>query len=311
MKENFNFIGRKYEKAEIENAQSALQEWSRDSIQRISGESEKTPKEIKIINAVGTMIETELRTLGIMPNRSFDSNKIHIFNTKEYQEYIGDKNSKGEYSSTLDSIIIDKEISQNDARLFSILIHENIHQASTQKFYINKDQGIFDSRVGYRINSEWKKDDRKNRFRGFNEVMVDATTFKILMNNQEYLNQEFGITKEELNGPIFSYMDKAPILDSILKKVAVDNNKTLAEVFEIFEKGQFESTILNLKVIEQSFGSGSLQILSLLDHLDLEEDNLLLQSKILNYFSETDSFKRSAMGKDILDFYNQKSHLLS
>ncbi len=306
MKENPKFIGRKYQEEEKEHFASSLQSFSKESSVPVEGELEKTLEEIKIIETINSLLDSELKSIGIKEYSTLSAEKIHLLSNSVFLKKFPDTNAKGFFSSTLDSVYLNKESTDTKARFLSTLLHEAIHRASSVKFYGDLENSIYDARVGYRINSQWKDSGRQKRFRGFNELMVDYTTYKILSKNIEILESSFGITREDINGPIYSYMDYEPILSSIVKKISEDKKTDPLEVFNNLEKGQFENNIFVLKEIENSFGEGSLSILSLLSELKNKQENLLLDKMIFDYFGEEDAEKRKIIRSSIISFFNEK-----
>jgi|GEM_PF-2053909 len=304
MKENPKFIGRLYTEDEKKNLNATLSKWSEKSSERIEGESEKTEEEIKMIGILNSIIKSELESLGIEIYDPILLDKIHILPSNIFIEKFPNTNSEAFFLSIKDAIYINKDKVDTKVCTFSALLHELIHRASTIKLYADNNDGIYDARVGYRIRSPWKKPERENRLRGFNELMTDHTVYKILIKNQKLLQNFMNISREDIKGPIYSYMHYAPILESIVKKVAEDKNLSHLEVFDDFERGQFKDDILILKDVEKSFGKGSLEILSLLEIFKNKENNDKLEIMIKEFFSEEDDSKRQAIHDKILTFVN-------
>lgn len=301
MKENPKFIGRHYSKSEEEGLKKALQSWSEEELKPVEGELEKNREEVAIIKTINSMIENELKSLGVKEYEQIPLEKIHILSGEVFNEKFSDYERKASFIGTSDVVYLNKEKTDTKARFFSTLLHELIHRASKNKFYVDKKGGIHDARVGYRVWSPWKIKERENRLKGFNEIMVDYTVYKILSKNQKTLEANFGVTKEDILGPIYTYMNYAPILQSIVRKIAVDKGISEQEAFDSLERGQFAQTILVLKEIEHSFGKGSLAILSLLETLKKNEDNKKLETMIKKFFSEEDESKRQSLKVEIED----------
>jgi hypothetical protein len=306
MKEQPKFIGRKYQKDEQMGLRDTLQKWSQESLHSIEGELEKTKEEIQMIETANTLIKSEMESIGIQTYNPTPLKKIHILPENIFNKEFPNFKGKAFFSSTKDAIYINRDKVVTQAHMFSTLLHELIHRASTKKFYTDKDGGFYDARVGYRLRSPWKKDPkRENRLRGFNELMTDYTVYKILLTNQELLQNSIGITKENIEGPIYTYMHYGPILESIIKKISKGKNLSHQEVFNNLERGQFKNNILALKDVEKFFGKGSLEILSLLETLRENEDNDTLEKMIKGFFSEEDESKRQNIHFEILAFVNK------
>lgn len=305
MKENLTLIGRQYKKEERDDIKSTINKWSENSLKPIEGELEKTQEEVKMIEAINIIIDSELKSLGIENYNPVSPDSIHILTDKVFKEKFPDFKGSAFFLSTNDVIYVNKDKTDTNARLFSTLLHEIIHHTSKIKFYADNDGGIYESRVGYRINSPWKKSERKNRLRGFNELMVDFTMYKILLRNQKLLEDYVGITKQDIQGPIYTYMHYAPILESIINKISINKNISSKEVFKLLERGQFENNIFALKDVESSFGDGSLEILSLLGTLQEEDDNNKLEEMIKEFFCEENELKRQKIRFKILSFFDK------
>src|SRR3989344_4704423 len=303
MNEHSEFFGRHYSEEEKKNLGKALQKWSDEALKPIKGELEKTEEEVEMIEAINSIIQAELASLGIREYKPIPQEKIHILPGEIFKENFPDFEGRAFFLSTSDAVYVDRDKIDTKARAFSGLLHELIHRASTTKFYVKEDGGgVHDARVGYRIRSPWKESSRENRLQGFNELMTDYTVYKILFKNQQMLESTIGITKEEIQGAIYTYMNYEPILESIIKKISEDKAISSQEVFDDLERGQFESNILVLKDIEKSFGKGSLGILSLLETLKKREDNDKLEEMIKIFFAEQDETVRRQLQFQIKEF---------
>ena len=303
MKENYEFTGRRYGDTEKEELEQTMQSWSEASLVPIDGELEKNEEEVLMLETINSFISDELEQLGIDTYEPISPERVHLLPESLYKEKFPDSTTKAFFLSTSDVVYLKRDTTSTKAQIFSTLLHELIHRASIKKFYYNQDsRSISDARLGYRLNSPWKEEGRQNRLRGFNELMTDFTVYKILLKNLQKLNADLGITKEDVQGPIFSYMHYGPILESILKKISAEKAVPLGKVFEDLERGQFASNLLVLKDVERSFGRGSLEVLSLLESLDDKEENQKLEQMIKDYFSEQDDEMRDFLGAKIKEF---------
>jgi len=304
MKENPEFIGRPYNKKEKVDIETSLLEWSKESSKPIKGELEKNKEDIEILETIQDLIKDELHSLGINDHQPLSLDKIHILPEEIYKKGYSNSKNIARFISTKDSVYINKDKIETKARMFSIIMHELIHQASKQKFYVDKEKGIYDARVGYRIRSPWKGSNREQRLRGFNELMTDSTVYKILIKNLDSL-KKYGISKKDIEESLYHYLHNGPILESIVKKVSVDKDISKAQVFDDFERGQFQESILVLKDIEHSFGKGSLNILSLLEALKNVDDNYNLEEMIKRFFAENNETKRTKINQEIQEFVDK------
>lgn len=308
MKENPQFIGRKYDNKEKEQLKEVLSTWSDKSKELINGELEKTQEEIESINIVNSMISDELNLLGIKNFETIPLEKIHFLLGEIFKKEFPNFKGMAFFRSTSDVIYINKDKVTNKAKLFSTLTHELIHRASTTKFYSEEKSGnLYTSRTGYRIQSPWKNNSIKHKLLGFNEMMTDSTVYKILHKNKNKL-EKIGVMEKDINGPIYSYMNYAITLNGIINGVSKYKNISKIEAFENLEKGQFQNSILVLKDIEKAFGKGSLEILSYLGGLDNKEDGEKIDKLIEKFFNETEESLREKIGQEILEFVKNKTN---
>lgn len=308
MKENPQFIGRKYDNTEKEQLKKVLSTWSDKSKELINGELEKTQEEIESINIVNSMISDELNLLGIKNFETIPLEKIHFLLGEIFKKEFPNFKGTAFFRSTSDVIYINKDKVTNKAELFSTLTHELLHRASTNKFYSEEKSGnLYSSRTGYRIQSPWKNNSIKHKLLGFNEMMTDSTVYKILHKNKNKL-EKIGVMEKDINGPIYSYMNYAITLNGIVNGVSKYKNISKIEAFENLEKGQFQNSILVLKDIEKAFGKGSLEILSYLGGLDNKEDREKIDKLIEKFFNENEESLRKKIGQEILEFVKNKTN---
>lgn len=305
MKEGPELIGRSYREEEKGSIDKTLREWSEESSETVEGELDKTEDELKMIETINSVIDSELKSLGIETYEPITPSKIHILSSNILKQKFPDSKGSSFFSSVDDVIYVNKDKEDTRIGMFSTLLHELVHRASKRKYYADTEDGIHDARVGYRIHSPWKEPGRQNRFRGFNELMTDYTVYKILIKKQEWLEDTLGITEEEIQGPLYCYMHYGPILEFIIKKIAIDKKISILEVFDNLERGQFQNNILILKDVERSFGKGALEILSLLQALKYKKDNDKLEEMIKDFFAEEDESGREGIRTKILAFVDK------
>lgn len=308
MKENFEFIGREYSDEEKSQKQEALKKWSEESMEKVGGEQEKTEEDMQNIELVNSFIEREFKVLGIEAYEPITPDKVHILSGDTFKARFPNFDGVAQFQSLNDAIYVNKDKINDRPLAISRILHESIHRASTRKFYADREGGISDARVGYRIRSPWKEQSEQDKMIGFNEVINDYTVYRLLRENDEQL-KTIGITWREVEGPIYNYMKYVPVLEAIAKKILKHENNTEefagAEIFKKWERGQFENSILALKEIEAACGKGSLEILSYLGVLDDPKKCEVLDKMILDFFEESDEDKIKEMGLKIVSFHKE------
>jgi hypothetical protein len=303
MKENPKFIGRQYTDEEIITAEKTLKKWSDNALHLAEEETEKTTEEMKLIREASVLIGIELESLGITNHTYLQPNKIHLLSDKAYKNVFPNEQAPAFHSQREDAIFINKEKNETKTKLLYILIHELIHRASTQKFYAKEPEKISNARLGYQLFSKWKNIKRSGRLRGFNEIITDYTAYSIISKYSPIIQTELNISPEEIKGITYGYYTGTKhygeILETIVNKIAEEKKVSVWDIYDNFKRGLFENTILKLKDVENTFGTGSLEVLSLLQVFNERKDNDPLTEMIYNFFTEEDTSKRPAIKKEI------------
>ncbi len=289
-----SLIGRKYSNEEKIGIAEVLKEWSKESGKKVEGELEKTEKDIRMISIASSFIEAELTSLGIDRFEAIKDSNVHFVASGE----LGGSES-GHYSAVSDSVIIDTSGADTQSKVLATTVHELVHRASTQLFHAEEDGGIVEARVGYRIRSPWKEPIERQALTGFNEIMVESTVMKILARNAEQIQKEFGISLEDIRGPIYHYMEYSPVLSRIVAKVAEQKGTSPSEVFNDFERGQFDSNILVLKDIEKAFGKGSIEVLSYMGVISDPVARQEIDEKVQQYFESEDESEKTTLARTL------------
>ena len=292
------FIGRKYTKEEASEAVEAMEKWEKESADHMEGERDKTDFDLKIITRAQELLADELRIAGIeWPGIKIE--KIHIFDGDSYKTRFN-KSDDGFFRSIHGAICINLEKANTTAQYLATLLHEFVHAASAQKFYMDRGRIVYDARVGYRLRSKWKKDRMQDVFRGLNEFMTETVVYMILLRNAEKIKTEFSISPDEINGTLYKYMEYGETINAIIDKIASYTGKPSGEILGGFTLGLFKNTILKLKDIEKVFGKGSLRILALMGSAMDEEKDEQNRKLIEEFFTTEDKQKREELRGKIL-----------
>ncbi len=304
MREDARFIGRRYENGEMGDIQSAMDEWRNKSATPLENEREKTTEELRMIRVANDLMREELESLSVPGYRDIEPERIHILGSGTYEKHFPSSEEKGVYSAVSDMIAIDADrAGSSKARLFTVILHEMIHRASKRKFNEDGTGAITEARVGYRVRARWKQPER-HALTGLNEVLVEHTVLKIVRKNADRIEREFGIGPESLRGPLYVYMDYAPVLARIVQGMASHRGITETEAFDLLEKGQFTETILVLKDIDRIFGAGSLQVLSCMGTLRDDAACAEVDALVFAYFNATDENERHSLMANTLSLFS-------
>ena len=312
MNEGFEFIGRQYSEEEKAQKQESLKKWSDEATEKLDGEQEKTEEDIENIELVNSFIEKELQVLGIDGYDPITPEKVHILSGEAFRKLFPSFEGVAQFQSLNDAIYVNKEKVDDRPLAISRILHESIHRASTRKYYADKEGGISDARVGYRIRSPWKEQSEQDKMIGFNEVINDYTVYRLLRENDEPL-KKIGITWREVEAPIYNYMKYVPVLEAIAKTILKHKNITEefagAEIFKNWERGQFENSMLALKEIEEACGKGSLEILSYMGTIDDPKICDEVDALVLAYFEEENSDKKKEMATQAQIIFQKQKQL--
>lgn len=305
MTEKIEFNDRHQTQQELSGLREQVTEWRNESKFPVEGEIEKTAETLHIIDVINQMIEKELKATGIEDFEPIEAESVHILPDAHYEDLFPGDTADGFFRSTSDVVFVRESKLDTSAKMFALLIHELVHRASKQRFHFDPEtKNISDARMGYRLNSQWKSPERVHRFRGFNELMVDFTTLRVMAGSLGQLEQEFSMTKEDVNGPIYSYMKDGDLISVLITGIAKSENMTTREAFEKLERGQFTS-LLVLRSVEKAFGKGSVDMLSLFGVIDGEKGQSL--NKIVKgFFASQDTVEReelSVSAHELVDEY--------
>lgn len=292
--EKFDFIGRTYSEQEKESLSKEIEARHEHARIPIENELEKTGDDLKIIGEINEIMEKELGELGIDEFTSISPDQVHLLSATEFEKEFPGNTSRGLHFSTEKGIYINKDINPSKMKLVATLFHEMVHCVAKTKYY-SEEGKILDARSGYRITSDWKERDTA-KLEGFNELVVDYTTYFWLHKNADVVKEKLGLTREDIDGSNYAYMSLGMLMEVIVGDIVKlrqkedpeqDNIKVLSDLI----KGQFDNTLLFLKEVDAAFGRGSAKILSKLG-ANTREENPELFGKIMDYFMITDKMDK-------------------
>lgn len=301
MEKEPSFIGpRSYTEEQEQKARRAIRQWREAGRTPDAEETAQTEEDKRMIGTIRDFLADELRELGFDAEVSFDSSQFHFYDSEIYLRRFPDK-YKALTQSSENSVILNRGGMATPAQKFSTLLHEAIHLISFQRAFLEvkgKEKNIYDARLGYRLRSPWKKGQR-DFFRGLNEVVTELAAYRILKKRRRELEERFGITAEDTEGAIYSYMEHANILNVIVKKIAKYRGYEEGEVWLTFLKGLYRGNLLHLKEVDIVFGKGSLRIVSLLSSCETEEKNKQIAPLVEQYFTAENAEERAAVKREI------------
>jgi hypothetical protein len=264
-------------------AKSALLEWFKEAREPMDGEIKK-PEELDLVVKGNIALRQYFELLGIGSSfREIDPNSVHFISTQEYEK-LGFKRGQAKSSPGYDTIFINRDATNVNNLVFTYL-HEAVHAVSDTVFEVNGSK-ISVKKTGFDIVTN--SPTAKEVFVGLNEAVIDYTARIIQDNNLELF---FGEGSEINKRIVGAYPDELSIFDEIISGISRKKDAELRDIWFTFSRALFTGETAPLKLIEETFGKGSLKILATLGHerLDVnlsEEERHDYRKNILKYFQE-------------------------
>lgn len=297
-KRSHEFIGRRYSPEEGRQQQKYLRDRERDGAMPVEGELEKTEMEKLLIDTANELVAKAQEDIDISASKPIMYEQVHVLSGEEFEKRQKEGAGPAFYDAITNDVYINRDANYTTAYKLSVLVHEMIHRASKRKFHASSDYRISSARLGYRLHSAWKETKKQTRLVGLNEILTVRLQFKILNENAALLEKRFGVSPEELRGPIYGYQAYGPILSRIVSKIVERTGKNTYDVLTSLERGMFENNLLVLKDIEQSCGKGSLEVLSVLGSYE-GEFGARIDALVAEYFQSSNDDERTAIGNTL------------
>lgn len=250
------------------------------------GEQEKTEEDLLYIRKAMEIIQLELDRLGVDRKINFSPDQIHILNDEGFKERGYSETVYGSATASLQIAWLSKDKVLREfgkTGFFSVLTHEMIHLAGYLKYYYDAEDNVGQViRVGY--HNYQLGDKEKHYLVGLNEAVVEKMARELADFNNEELGSELGLEEMDLGTRWVAYQKEIEILDSILARIARIKGESVGAVWDRFKRGEFTGDMMHLRDIDNSFGKGSLRVLSLLLGEHEKYDTYSLQYLVGKYF---------------------------
>lgn len=293
------FIGRQYTEEETIRTKEEMRRWRQRGAECLEGEQEKTEFDLKVIALAQELLVKYLKSGGFEP-RILELGQIHFLDGRSFY-HIFLHSKQGIYKAGKDAVYINREKVNTAVEYFVVLLHELVHAYSSQKFYVDKEQKVYDARLGYGLRSIWKKNKMPNAFWGLNEFMTEMIVYVIMSRNAERLEKELNISSEKVeDGSTYAYMRYGKIINGVIDKIVAHQKEPRAKIIGRLHRGLFENTILKLKDVEKVFGKGSLRILASLGSWEDKDKNEQNRKLVEEFFTTENKDRREKLRKEIL-----------
>lgn len=285
--ENMELHGKKLSDKVREDAEDFVISEQEIARQPVSGEYKKTEDDYRIISVLNDYIQEELKAIEIDEIKAIDPNQIHLFPSITYNQKFPQVDASAFHESFDKIINVDADEAGDIGKLqfFRDLLHEMVHIASKNKYFLKASKGIGVSRSGYRnVNPEKEHE----HFQGLNEAIVEKIVIDILQSHRNDIVRDFDVSLEDYNkeGKYFCYYQEyIEIIQSIVKKIAETKGETEDEVWKRFKRGIFTGEMMHLRDIEKIYGKGSLRMLDILESEEMHSAPEKTIHRVKEYFS--------------------------
>lgn len=227
-------------------------------------EIEKSPKDVEIIKFTEKAVNSMLAKYGRKLKISVPLDNIHVLKPGGTLEYTNNRLEGGAHSSTLKSIIVDRD--KSDVQFALKIFHELIHLKAYSALQIipgNDDNApqVAPYRTGIAVISR----DGKTKFlENVEEAIVGHLTsvyFETTLKHDPLFKEEIEqIAEGKLNIEI-SRREEMEDLNIVIQKI-ISNNPSLGadDIMDEFIKAQINGTLISLsRLIENTFGKGAMR----------------------------------------------------
>lgn len=270
---------------------------SKEGLDRIDGELEKTAEAEEFIGVIGRYLNDELTSLGLSAV-GIDAQRIHVITANEFAKKFPGAEANGVYTGLTDGIYV--RGNAHRMQLYKTMVHEMVHQAAFRAYHADKNKKKYDRvRQGY---TTWHPHEKHHEhFRGLDEAIVDRTVMDILRGHKEELIHRLHITEEEAREPVNYYHDYLKVLAAVINKISEKKNENVQETWKRFKRSEFNGELMHLRDIEDVFGKGSLRVLAALGSGTRNPESPEETRLVLEYFSSDDSQTRDHIARSILN----------
>lgn len=270
MEREFEIFGKNLEEDDVKKATTDIVDYREKFLQKMDGELEKTPEELKFIKFADKSLREEYKELDIEEkNPRFKPEQFHIYPEKQYINRFSNFSNRGVdafYDPDTDGVIFKK--SNDRISLYYNILHEGIHVDSFHKYLINKDTGKTSTyRTGYLITDE-RKSDQENKYferlRLINEAIVEKTTRDVFRKNINKFINDFAITEEEIKKSrhYTLYDCILDVMENIVAEVAKKKGENQNTIWRRLKRGLFTGEMMHLRDFEKYADKGLLNKLA-------------------------------------------------
>ncbi len=252
-----------------ERATSALQGNIDFGKTLISGELEKTPEQLSLIDKTNTVFAREFHELGLTSIfEPIDPRSVHFLTPQVHKDLFPSARSEAHTETRFRAVVVTDDIAVGVGERTFVFLHEAVHYFSKQGIVYNPSiDSPSRSRSGYSIDTRTGA-----YFEGLNEAIVDSVASMVQERNFKMFygeQQDFPII-------VASYPEEIKVLEAIVEKLFEYNNVPKSDISKNIISGLFTGDMSWLKDIDKVFGKGSLKLLAKFgrseEYADIQED---------------------------------------
>ena len=294
------FVFEENEEEEKDKATEQMETTLRAGRERISGEYEKSGKEVGMIEVANDLLAQELNRLGLDTFQMIEAESVHLLPTEIFKGQIssGETCAAGVFTLTERSVLIDKdgaykEGSGGDEELFHVQLHEMTHAISKAKHIVEvneaddgNDMKVQQYRSGYYFVSKKYPEG----FVAFNEAVTEKLTCELMDRKVDYIRARMSVYGSDKSYVSFKdhYKEQIKVLDAIIERVAEYKREAVTQTWDRLKRGYFSGEMMHLRDIERAIGRGMLRKLAGMQSKEGEvsSKNLISPQEMLAYIRD-------------------------
>jgi hypothetical protein len=266
--------------------------------EKLAGEREKTPEEIRLLKLIHNLLDLEFKDLGIPTPFALPEESVHFVSPLPVGVAVSSMMKR--------SIEICPEESFNTFDFVKILIHEFIHTYSRSAiFYRDEFLGtgaaLSPYRSGYLISNRGRNGVKDHdHFRAFNEGVVDKMAVDMLIKYAgEMLDIYEDSSEKRIKGTNLHEYEQTFLIHKIIDGVASETGKAYEEVWRTIKRGLFTGEMMPLRDIERVYGKGSLKVLDCSIEYPQTIEDKEQNKRVLMYFTSKSVDGREQLKREI------------
>ncbi len=160
------------------------------------------------------------------------------------------------------------------SQYLSVVVHEMLHKLSANRIYKPTNQHNIKAHLKVGFSNSVRDINNKYRtlFSALNEGMTEELTMRAVKHSLRHINSKpktYGKTKSPGDMDRQIYSNERKLLNAIIQKIAVTENRTEKEVFKDLKHAYFSGSLYSLRSVEEAFGTGALRDLA---NIDISDD---------------------------------------